>query len=268
MFDRFILTLFMVFSFAIVSNSAVQFEMGHKEFNPASTAKTNILVDGKSIKMEYLEDGKKLDSTMIFKGDSDVMIFVDHQEKKYFSMNKNDIQKFSDHMSQAMAQLDEALKDMPPEQREQMKNMMKDKMPGMGNSDYVEPVIKKSGSDTVKGYSCTNYDIYRGKKLYRKSCVTKWGNIEGGDQIAAAMISMTDFMEEMTKSFSNNSQVKFEKNVFHQLKEMKGFPVKTVDYGDSENIISESIFESSRIVDAPKSEFEPPSGYRKEAISM
>lgn len=268
MFNRFILTLSLVFSFAIVSNSAVQFEMGHKEFNPSSTAKTNILVDGKSIKMEYLEDGKKLDSTMIFKGDSDVMIFVDHREKKYFSMNKNDIQKFSNQMSQAMAQLDEALKDMPPEQREQMKNMMKDKLPGMGNSDYVEPVIKKSGSDTVKGYSCTNYDIYKGSKLYRKSCVTNWGNIEGGDQIAAAMISMTDFMEEMTKSFSNNSQVKFEKNVFHQLKEMNGFPVKTVDYGDSDNIISESIFESSRIVDAPKSEFKPPSGYRKEAISM
>jgi len=268
MVNKFIITLVLVFNFTIVSNSAVQFEMGHKEFNPASTAKTNILVEGKTIKMEFQEDGKKVDSTMIFKGETEVMIFVDHQEKKYFSMNKNDIQKFSDHMSQAMAQLEEALKDMSPEEREQMKNLMKDKMPGMGNSDYIEPVIKKSGSDTVKGYSCTNYDIYKENKLYRKSCVTKWGNIKGGDQIAAAMINMTDFMDEMTKSFSNNSQVKFEKNVFHQLKEMKGFPVKTIDYGDSDNIISESILESSSIVDAPKSEFEPPTGYKKEVISF
>ncbi len=268
MYKKLLVTLFLVFNFAVISDSAVLFEMAHKEFNPESTAITNILVDGKLVKMEHMEDGKKLDSTMIFLGNTDEMIFVDHQEKKYFSLNKKDMQKISDQMSQAMAQLDEALKEMPPAQREQMKKMMKDKMPGMGNTEYVKPVIKMSGNETVKGYSCTNYDIYKGNKLYRKSCVTKWKNIEGGDQIAAAMINMTEFMEEMTKSFSNNSQVKFEKNVFHQLKEMDGFPIKTIDYGDNDKIDSESIFESSKIVNATQSDFKPPAGYKKEVISM
>lgn len=266
--NKLIFTVFIFFSLAIIANSAVQFEMGHKEFNPEINAKTNVLVDGKSIKMEYMEDGKALDNTMIFIGDKDKMIFVDHVEKKYFIMNKEDMKKIADQLNQAMSQLDEALKDMPPEQREQMKQLMKDKMPNMSDSDYIQPVMKKAGSDKVNGYTCVNYDIFKGDKLYRKTCVTKWESIIGGEQIAAAMINMADFMEHMTKAFSNNSQVKFEKNVFHQLKEMNGFPVKTIDYGDSDKIVSESIFESSKIVNAEKSEFEPPNGYKREVISM
>jgi len=268
MLNKLFIAVFIFFSLAIIAESAVQFEMVHKEFDPEINAKTNILVDGESLKMEYNEDGKVLGTTMIFIGDKNKMIFVDHAEKKYFIMDKEDIKKISDQLKQAMTQLDEALKDMPPAQREQMKKLMKGKMPNMSDSDYIQPVMKKAGSDKINGYTCVNYDIYKGDKLYRKSCVSKWGSIEGGEQIAAAMINMADFMEDMTKALSNNSQVKFEKNVFNQLRELNGFPVKTIDYGDSNEIISESIFESSKIVNAEKSAFEPPNGYKREVISM
>jgi len=58
MLNKLFITVFIFFSLAIIAESAVQFEMVHKEFDPEINAKTNILVDGESLKMEYKEDGK------------------------------------------------------------------------------------------------------------------------------------------------------------------------------------------------------------------
>ena len=244
----------------------VEFIMDYMSTDPQTSSLTKGSVKGKLVRMDYLTNGTEVDSSMIYRGDKDEMIMIDHAEKRYFVMDKKTMQQLSQQISQAMAQLEEAMKDMTEEQKEQMKKMMKERMPVMdGDAEYVEPVFKKVGSDKVNGYSCTIYDVYKGKELYRTHCVTKWGNIEGGDEISGAMMNMADFIDQMTKAFSQNSQIKFEKNIFYHLKKMDGFPVQTKDFYDGK-IEGQTNFKSSKQTTLNNKLFDAPPGYIQEKM--
>ena len=138
----------------------------------------------------------------------------------------------------------------------------------MQESNYVEPVLKKVGSDNVNGYACTKYDVYKGVEKARQHCVTKWSNIEGGDEIYDVMLEMSDFINKMTKAYSKGpfgSQVQFERSLFNQLKKLNGFPVHTIDY-DNGSVEYVSSFVSSKKVSVDSAKFNPPTGYKKQTM--
>lgn len=266
------LNLILIFVFTIVAYGDVTFEMDHIEKSPEEQNKTKAFIKDNRMKMDFYSNGDSPENSMIYRGDKNLMIFVDHGDNSYMVMDKETMQKLSNKLDNAMAQFEDAMKNVPPEQREMMKKMMKDKMPDMGNTNYVEPVLKQSGKASVNGYSCTKYDVYKGKEKVRQHCITNWSNIKGGNEISSVMLEMSDFMDEMTKTFASSSgpfgsSVQFERNVFNQLKEMNGFPVKTVEY-EGGKIDSESVFESSSITTLSSSVFEAPSGYKRQNIEL
>ena len=71
------------------------------------------------------------------------------------------------------------MKDMPPDQKEKMKEMMKQKMPGADGGQYVEPVLKKAGEGKVNGVSCTKYDVFKGDEKVRQHCVARLEQYRG-----------------------------------------------------------------------------------------
>lgn len=264
--------LIFLFLFALNSYGDVQFEMEHMNKGTEERNKSNVLVKGNKMKMDFYRNSGDLENSMIYRGDRDLMIIVDHDDDSYMVMDKETMEKLSDKLNSAMAQMEQAMKNVPPEQREMMKKMMKDKMPNMGNTNYVEPVLKKSGSGNVNGYSCTKYDVYKGNEKVRQHCITNWSNIKGGSEISSVMLEMSEFMDDMTKTFSQNSgpfgsTVQFERNVFNQLKEMNGFPVRTVEL-DKGSIEAESVFKSSKTTTVDPSVFEAPSGYKRQNIEL
>lgn len=266
------ITFAFVFAFVLNVHADVLFEMDHVNKSAEERNKSKAAVQGNKLKMDFYEGGNKLENSMIYRGDKDLMIMVDHGDKSYMIMDKKTMNKLSEKLSSAMAQMEEAMKNVPPEQREMMRKMMKDKMPGMGNTRYVEPVLKKSGSGTVNGYKCTKYDVYKGDRKVRQHCITDWSNIKGGEEISSVMLEMSEFTDDMTKTFANSSgpsgsSMQFERNVFNQLKEMNGFPVRTTEY-DNGSVESESVFNSSKTTSVDASVFEAPSGYKRQNIEF
>src|SRR6185436_2272288 len=63
--------------------------------------------------------------TMIFDGTAQVMRSVDDEAKTYSELTKADVDKLGGQMSGAMAQMEAQMKNMPPEARARMEEMMK-----------------------------------------------------------------------------------------------------------------------------------------------
>ena len=262
--SSFAITLF----FTAAAYADVVFEIEQKDLDPESTGQIKGKVKGNDLRMDMYEDGGKLDGSMIYKGESREMIMIDHDDKTYVVLDEATMSALAAQLGQMMSQMEEQLKSLPPDQREQMKQMM-----GMGGgSTYVEPVLKKTGKGEVNGISCEKIDVLKGAEKVRQYCVTPWSGIEGGQEMMSLMMQMADSMDKMIKSFTTpgnplGAQMEFEENVFSQLKELNGFPVETIDYdeGETESI---STFTSSKKVSVDSSEFAPPSDYAKQSMAL
>lgn len=250
----------------------VVFQMQQKELNPESVGEIKGKVKENNLRMDFYENGTELNGSMVFLGGKNEMIMIDHDNKSYIIMDEATMKSLAAQIEQAMSQMEAAMKDMPPDQREQMMEMMKQKMPGMGGGSYVEPVLKKVGEGNVKGVSCVKYDVYRGDEKVRQHCVANWNSIQGGEEMMTVMLRMADFVDMMAKSFSKagslaGGQMQFEKNVFNQLNQLNGFPIETIEYSDGKEE-SISTFESSEKTTVDASDMAPPAGYTKQSTGM
>ncbi len=259
-------------SFSICSYADVIFEIDQKQINPEATHKTKGMVKGNNFKMDFYENGQKLDGAMIYRGDKKEMIMVNHPDKSYVILDEATMKELVGVMSEAMAQFEEAMKDSTPEERAMMEKMMKGRMPGMADSKIVEPVIKKAGSSKVNSYNCTLYDVYKGDIKTSQHCVASWSSIEGGEEMKTVMLEMAGFMDQMAKSFSKSggfmgNQLQFENNVFVQLRKLNGFPVKSIDY-DNGTVDSESKLVSTKKTTINAADLEPPAGYTQQSMGL
>ena len=268
-----IFVLILTLGFGVGSIADVIFEMDQSQVDPEATHKTKGMVKGNNFKMDFYENGDKLDGAMIYRGDKKEMIMVNHNDKSYVVLDQATMNELAGVMAQAMNQFEEAMKDATPEEKAMMEKMMKGKLPGAGESKTVEPVIKKAGSSKVNGYSCMIYDVYRGDEKTSQHCVASWDSIEGGSEMKTVMVEMSQFMDQLAKSFENSKgimgqQMKFENNVFKQIEKMNGFPVETLDYGDGGVVESKSQLVSTEITTLKASDLEPPAGYKKQDTGL
>ena len=264
------LTVFAIF-FAHGSYADVLFVMEQKEMSPASVGQIKGKVKDNNLRMDFYENGTELEGSMVFHGDKNEVIMINHDDKTYLVMDEAAMNSLAAQLEQAMSQMEAAMKDMPPDQQEKMREMMRQKMPGAGGGKYVEPVLKKAGEGNVNGVSCTKYDVFRGDEKVRQHCVANWNSIEGGQEMMAVMLRMADFMDQMAKSFSKGGsmigeQVQFERNVFNQLRQLNGFPIETIEY-DEGKVDAESTFKSSEKTSVDPSDMEPPAGYARQNTS-
>ncbi|NIP39837.1 MAG: DUF4412 domain-containing protein [Candidatus Dadabacteria bacterium] len=269
-----ILLGFFVLVFALTTDgfSDAVVKMEYKD-NFSNTVNNNTnSFKGSDMRMDFYEGGEQITTTMIFKGDKDEMINLDHKSRSYYVMDKQTLEAFATQMNAAMAELEKQMANMSPEEKAMMEQMMKGKMPSMNKTEEIEPVLKKAGSDKVSGYSCTRYEVYKGSEKVRELCVTNWANIEGGSEIKSSILSMTNFMEDLSKSMSEVSgfmanTANFEKNVFNQINKLNGLPVQTTDYSNGK-VTGVSTFKSSKKTSLEASVFAPPANYKLQKIRM
>ena len=266
------LALILAIFFAVNSYGDVVFNMDQKELDTGTTNRFEGKVKGQNIRLDFYQKGDVRDGSMVFRGDQGKLIMINHEDKTYIVLDEAAMEALGSRMDQVMSQMEEALKDVPPEEREMIRKMMKKKMPGMSGVEAQEPRIEKVGSGKVGGYSCTKYDIYKGDEKTMQHCVAPWGKIDGGSEMKSAMLGMGDFMDQMAERFSSSSSiagpgVQNERNMFKQLRKLDGFPVQTIIYVQDE-VVGESNLVSSKKETVDLAEFEPPSGYSLQSIDM
>jgi hypothetical protein len=122
---------------------------------------------------------------VVFDSDAQVIRMIDPERKTYREMTKADVDRIGSQMSGAMAQMQEQMKSLPPEQRERMEATMRGR--GIGAA-VVKTEYRRNGTDKVGKWTCDKYDGYKKDEKVSEICT-----------VAPATLGLTPADFEITK---------------------------------------------------------------------
>ncbi|HSR67331.1 MAG TPA: DUF4412 domain-containing protein [Acidobacteriota bacterium] len=199
--------------------------------------------------------------TVLFLGDSTA--FILHEEQSYIEMDEETVARLSSQIDQAMKQMEEQLKNMPPAQREMMEKMMKDRMPNMMGEAMEPPVIEKGGTSQTAGYSCTMYEIYRKDEKVRELCAASRSELQAGEELVESFQAMAKFMQKMMEAMPQMSEMM--EGTFAEFASIDGFPVMSRQFDDGQ-AVEETLLDSIQPMSLGPNIFKIPSGYKKQSV--
>lgn len=251
------------------AGSVIEFETRDLQSNPPIAGTVVISSQGSMTRMDVISAASGGSATMIFNGSTDELTILEPGEMRYFVMTRAQMDAMAVQMTAAMKQMEASLAAMPPEQRAMAEKMMQGRMPAPQPSRPASTVSKSGGSDTVAGHDCENYVVNSGGRKIRDMCVTDWDEIDGGRDVADALMEFADFFASMRESFSGMggmADVSQQQDMFEHLKALGGYPVLSRDYDETGAVTSESRVTSARQENVDESIFRPPPGYQKQEM--
>lgn len=257
---------------AVVGNpllAGVVYDIEVKNHNqsPPTTESVQASVEGRNLKMGIASSGRSGAGDMVYRGASREMLAIDHSKKSYFLMDEAGIEQLAGQVSGAMAQMEEALKNLPEDRRAMVEEMMKKRMPAQQPARPKSELRKTSETGVQNGYPCVKYEVFESGRKVRELWVTDWSNVEGGDEVVTAFEDMAGFFQQLLDAMPQMGQAApAADSAFARLEELGGFPVVTREFADDGTLETESTLRSAsrRTIDA--AEFEPPSGYKRQAM--
>ncbi len=203
------------------------------------------------------------DTSVIFEADSGTMIILDHGQRQFTRLGRAEIEQMSATLGAAMRQMEQAMANVPPEMREQMRGMMGGAVPGMGG----EPMVKVEDTgrrDTVAGHSCTIYRTRMSGQVVNEQCMGDAAVLDGlpaADRatLDRAMAMTTRMMEELSSGPLAQ---------FADLSPFKAgmVPLRVTDLEGGRRSTSEFAGIDTASLDAGL--FAIPSGYREQKLEM
>ncbi|MEM7582845.1 MAG: hypothetical protein AAF560_05650 [Acidobacteriota bacterium] len=245
----------------------------HSQSTP-KTESVEMSAEGRNLKMDIAAGtGSGQSGYAVFKGGDDpTMLMVDDERRTYHVMDRAQAQEIAGGISSAMAQMQEALKNVPEDKRAMVEQMMKQNMPQAQQAPErpKSTVRKTSERETHNGYPSIKYEVHEAGRKVRELWVTDLKNVEGSDEVIETFEEMADFFRELIDSFgpmagaggSGFTNVNF----FEAFKELDGFPVLVRELNEDGSLESESLLRSARRQTLDPDAFEPPSGYKRQEM--
>jgi hypothetical protein len=196
---------------------------------------------------------------VVFDGTAQVLRIIDDGAKSYSEMTKADAESLGAQMSGAMAQMQQQMANLPPEQRAQIEAMMKGR--GMGavpaKTEYV-----KIGTDTVGKWTCDKYDAMRNGAKTAEICTVDPRVLGFSAADFEITRQLADFFGKLVPQQAD--QLFKLGTGANEDKGFSGFPVRMVSPGAQPTVTE--LTEVSR-VNFSDAMFAPPAGYKKEAFT-
>ncbi len=200
-----------------------------------ATTELSMLVEASRLRIDTR--GQDVDSSMILRieGDDYQMIVLDNRRKEYRVMDRKAMAEMGEKISSAMAQMQEQLKKMTPEQRAMMEKLMGKKLGEMmGGGEPAEPPpmsYRETGAATVHGRACKKYDVFRGEEKVAELCAARPESIELGPEEMALFEKMKGVFDDMAKSLRRlPGMTRFQ--VDFAAKPVDGFPIQQVVFSE------------------------------------
>ncbi|MEX2122697.1 MAG: DUF4412 domain-containing protein [Woeseia sp.] len=226
--------------------------------------------DGLS-RMEITSVSSSESGAMIYREQSGELIAIDHEKKEYYVMDKASMEQIATQLSSAMQQMQQALAEMPPEQRAMAEQMMKQHIPAPAQEPEPMTVRKTGSRDSINGFGCDYYEVQQQGAKIRELCVTAWDDIDGGREAADSMLAMADFFDNMAEQFSAGTGMDVmgqQRELFEHMRELDGYPVLTREFGETGRVESESRLKSAGTRDIDADFFSPPTGYTQMDLGL
>lgn len=194
------------------------------------------------------------------------LYIVDDADRSYVVFDKATMDSLAKTLTEATAKIKAQLEKMPPEQREQMEQMLSKQMPGMlgdGKQWQVE-ALDTGKSETVDGRSCRIWDVKRNGELDDQLCVVPYRSLPGKENFQSVFSQFAQAFEEMTKSAPMLSGVM--SNEFTAQAKVNGFPVRSRSYENGRLAGEEQLVRVWREETFPAAMFEVPAGYTRKTM--
>jgi Domain of unknown function (DUF4412) len=107
---------------------------------------------------------------VMFDGTKHVLTMIDPDKKTYTEITKAEVDAMAAQIAPAMAQMQEMLKSLPPEQRARYEAMMKGRGGALPGAAAPKTVYKKVGTDKVGKWTCDKYEGYKGDQKTSELC--------------------------------------------------------------------------------------------------
>lgn len=186
--------------------------------------------------------------------------------QEYGQVMRGAQQAASGQMARAMEQMQETLKDMPPEQRQTMEQMMRSQMaqPGQGPQGCREPRIevRRTGQQaTIAGFPAVRYDVFADgrpeSEVWIAPGITAWRELDPQ--------RLAWFAAEIAKIAGCGGGARaggpLGGEAVWQLAG-EGYPVRSVHPGSATTV--EVVKAETRAI--PAAEFQPPAGFARKTL--
>jgi hypothetical protein len=229
-------------------------------FQRGTSAPGTVYVDGARMRMDAPEKSERF-TTIIIDATTKRQLMIDDKNKTYTEITDEDRKRMKAQMEAMRAQMQERMKQMPPEQRKKMEDIMGPMGEGEGKQrdwSYERLGQKK----TINGFACETYKVVEDGKPIAEVCVTPW---------SAGLLKKEDFAgiskyaEEMMADMGVGHRARAS-NVFGRLEKAPGFPVSRVPIEEGGARGPEEQIKSIKRGGIPASMFTVPAGYTKKDL--
>jgi hypothetical protein len=266
------IALALLFSLTVPLQAAVELKVETRDhsFTPPRSYFTDIVAEGRYLKLSIPAVGERDGGEMIFRADRREMIIIDHRDRSYMVMDKAAIRGLTAQLDQTRSQVEEALLNVPESQRAAMEQLLRQRVPSV-QSPPRSPARVRLMADRAQvfGYPALRYEIIRDGRKIRELWATDWYNIEGGREVAQSFAELGEFSHEMTEALSSSfgGQSKaIDDGVLAALKGVDGFPVGVREYREDGSLERESALREVGQRRLAADEIEPPRGYRERQL--
>ena len=255
-----------LFSSAAFAGSVLQIATTEHALDPPVLGTVEITTEDNSTRLEITSVSSNESGGMIYHGSRKEIIAIDHGKQEYFVITQEQIEMMAGQVEEAMKQMEAALAEMPPEQREFAKKMMESQMP-VKQSGFSKGTVSKTGeTDTVAGYDCEYYEVLNGDIRTGDFCVTSWDDFPEGQEVAGAMQELGNFFASMREAFSRAGGLDLmdsQQKMIAYMQELNGYPVRSRDYNAAGDLVKETLLTGARNEEIGDEMFEPPPSYKK-----
>lgn len=217
---------------AVPASAATIFKMTEKDAAGKTVDRIDMTIDGKGLRMDLETTAEgKFRTSMIFNGEREELMLLDHSKSEAVIIDRATMERVAAQLQDARKQMEQALANVPAEQRAMMEQMMKGQMKGMMESPPPTEVVKTSQTGTTNGYPWVKYDVVQEGDKIREYLVTDWSKLDIDASTFEVFKDMADFLEGFTKGLGMNMADVME-NPFNEASALDGFPVVTREFED------------------------------------
>ncbi len=198
---------------------------------------------------------------MILDGVAKKLIAVDNERKTYNEITEAEMAQMRARMDEGRRRMAEQMKNVPPEQRRKMEQMMGGAMGGaMGGG--AAPEVKYEalgGKKTVAGHACDMYRVSLANRVISESCLASWSSNVIAKAEAAEFKKLATEVQKMFDFMPAARQQDWTK--------APGIPIEETHFGpDGKTRTFTRTLKSVTRGAVPASTFQPPAGFTKQAM--
>jgi hypothetical protein len=235
--------------------------MVEQEKSGGKTVSNHIQIDKDHMRAETQSNGAQ--TAFIFDGPHQVIRMVNVENKSYMEMTKAEMEQMGQQINGALAQMQEQLKNVPPEQRALVEQMMRARGGQVAAAPQPAKIeYRKTGSDKVGQWSCTAYDGYRGQEKVAAVCAVDPKDLG----VTPADFEITRQLQEFMKTLAPQAADRIVALGKAEDQGFAGIPIRRTQFknGAVDSVSELTEFQRQAF---PASTFEVPSGFRKESMA-